>query len=302
MNAGGYNSDFGSDYGVGLAHHITGREATAVAGFHGRSGNGVDIPWLGLRFGELLSEQLAPVLGAAPATWRIDQALAAHGVHPAQAGCPPEEGDMANLPALRALRANLTFKRRSLCLVLGEITASGLSPHQSSTAAAVALMRPTTVLTVRARVLRNLPHTVVAASHIVTVRAPGREWAQMPARVALALIDDMGVSLGDDERIALVRAASPLLAAASSLRVRCEVRLGDAAAAALGCKEAQAKLSAAAYAARAHSVQAELRRVAALPAQRSMRDGDALVRIHRSALAWLSYANGLTAAPKHRRR
>jgi hypothetical protein len=88
-------------------------------------------------------------------------------------------------------------------------------------------------LTVRVRVARFNLNSIQAATSVVTLRAPLREWAQLPARTALAIADALQVSLSEDERINLLREASPLMPSISPFRLMTEERLGTAQAAQL---------------------------------------------------------------------
>jgi hypothetical protein len=83
------------------------------------------------------------------------------------------------------------------------------------------------------RVARYNAAVSEAATPVITLRAPVREWGQLPARTALAVFDALSVPLNEDERPALLREASPLLPAATPARLAAEQRLGQAIAAAV---------------------------------------------------------------------
>jgi hypothetical protein len=62
--AGGYGSDYGSDFGVGRATRISGRQPITVIGLHAKTVGGTPLPWLGLRFGDALACAWMPLWGA----------------------------------------------------------------------------------------------------------------------------------------------------------------------------------------------------------------------------------------------
>jgi hypothetical protein len=103
----------------------------------------------------------------------------------------------------------------SLALV-GDITLNGPLSQAGST------------LSVSVRVARYGPTFSDAVTPIITLRAPARDWAQLPARTTLAVLDALSVQLNEDERIDLLRDASPLMPAASAARLAAEQRLGQA--------------------------------------------------------------------------
>jgi hypothetical protein len=65
------------------------------------------------------------------------------------------------------------------------------------------------------------------------LQASLREWAQLPARTTLAVLDAMKITLDEDERVALLREASPLMPFATPARMATERRLGAAVEAAI---------------------------------------------------------------------
>ncbi len=73
----------------------------------------------------------------------------------------------------------------------------------------------------------------------VTLQAPARDWAQLPARAALAVLDALQIPLVEDERVSLLRDASPLMPAATARHLAVERRLGEAVAAAIDARAAQ---------------------------------------------------------------
>jgi hypothetical protein len=106
----------------------------------------------------------------------------------------------------------------SLALV-GDITLNGPLSQAAST------------LSISVRVARYGATFSDAVTPIITLRAPARDWAQLPARATLAVLDALSVQLNEDERIDLLRDASPLMPAASPARLAAEQRLGQATAA-----------------------------------------------------------------------
>jgi hypothetical protein len=224
-------------------------------------------------------------------------------------GCPAEEADTLGLPALVQLRGENEWRKRSDIVVLGDVMVKGVSSQATPVAQADALMRDGASLTIRVRALRNRPQSLVIASNIVTVTAPAREWAQLPARVALALLDDMRVTISEDERSDFLRDASPLLSSASQVRVRTESRFGTAVALALDAqvfnvraREARSAPEKAAVWRQAltsgETAQRQLRQLIKRPAASTIRDGDIFASMNESARNWLAYAQAASGTAR----
>lgn len=303
--AGGYNTDFGTDFGVGKRIKVAGREPAVAVGFKGKTPTG-SIPWIGLRFADSLSQRLEPVMGRTMPTSSPARFLATRGLRAQDLACPAENANIQKIPALVALRADSQWRKRSDIVLLGEVLVKGVSSNATPVAQADALMRDGATLTVRVRALRNRPGSLVSASNIVVVQAPGREWGQLPARVALALLDDMRVTITEDERSDLLRDASPLLTSASQTRVRTESRFGAAIAEALDSQVLNAKARAATTAAQrldlsrqallsGQTAQRDLRQLINRPAAATIRDGDIFASMNESARGWLAFAVTATA-------
>jgi hypothetical protein len=89
---------------------------------------------------------------------------------------------------------------------------------------------------VRLRALRWQNSALRVACEDVTLSATLGEWPQLPTRSALALLDALRVPLIEDERIEMLRYASPLQPPASSLRLRGEKLAGEMQYQALRCQ------------------------------------------------------------------
>ncbi|HEX8834496.1 MAG TPA: hypothetical protein VF719_09860 [Abditibacteriaceae bacterium] len=300
--AGGYTSDYGSDYGVGAARRESRREPVTVIGFKSRTVGGTPKPWAGLRFAELLSHQLQPVMGKAPSTAAVAQMLASQRVRAQDVACPIDDRKVASAPAIVALRSQAAWKNRFPLLVMGDVMLNGEPTGVNSR------------VTIRLRAVRNVPGFVGPASAIVTVEAAAREWAQLPSRTALALLDEMKIKLTEDERIGFLRDASPLQPAATAERLKAEQQLGDAIAAAIDSQVLQlgpttAKpavaptlVSLRTAAQRGAAAQQLLKPVLRLSPAVTMRDGDAMAQIVRNAQSWKVYVNAVAGTAQRRLR
>ena len=217
-NAGGYAGDNGSDFGVGRAVPKGGREAVVVGGVRGMANDKL-APWLGLRFADLLAHELRAPMRSAADSGGVARFLAARRI-PAWQVRPT-----ANAPLLSAANALHTWPeyRSYPLLVVGEISVRG---KENS---------PDAVLRLRLRVLRWEKLKLRAACNDVLLSAPLGEWTQLPARASLALLDSLRVALIEDERISMLRNASPLQPRASAARLAAEKQLGQMQYEALQC-------------------------------------------------------------------
>jgi hypothetical protein len=201
--------DNGSDFGVGRAEPKGIREPVAVAGIRGVQ-NGQAAPWLGLRFADELANQLrAPMKKSADAN-AVAQFLAARRIAAWQVSPAPTSSTPSAANAMRTWPAYRNFP----LVVVGEITLGKANT-------------PDTRLNLRLRALRWEKSALRAASPDVSLSAPLGEWPQLPARAALALLDALSVSLTEDERIAMLRAASPLQPSATTAQLASEKLLGE---------------------------------------------------------------------------
>lgn len=237
--AGGYNSEFGTDYRVGMARRATAKSPIFVVGMRVRTTNGVPQTWIAPRFTAALSEKLGSVLGASAPQPQIGDALARRGLRFDEigGGALNDAARKAAPPNALALRRALLGLQReysprlasrggqarrdisenvpSLLALAGDITLSG------------SLKKPSTTITVSLHVAQ-LSEASQNAPATITLRAPSRDWAQLPARCVLALSDALPFPLSGEERTALLRSASPLTPAASAARLRYEQRVGAA--------------------------------------------------------------------------
>jgi len=218
-NAGGYAGDFGSDFGVGKAEPTGLREPVAVAGLRSLV-YGKPVPWLGLRFADELAEELRSPMRKSVDASAVAQFLAARRI--ASWRVAPN-ADSATPSAASALRTWRAYRNIPL-IVVGEITVSGKDSA-----------RETRVL-VRLRVLRWEKSTLRAAAGDVSFSATLGEWPQLPARAALALVDALRIPLIEDERIDMLRRASPLQPPATAQQLRWEKLAGEMQYQALRCQ------------------------------------------------------------------
>lgn len=315
--AGGYASDYGSDYGVGRTRRPVIRQPVAVIGLRARTMGGTLQPWAGLRFGDALSRRLEPLMGRAPSSGALARTLAANGMRAQDVGSPWPRTARSAL-AQRAL----TILQPILQPAMRLQPASAVAPDEADAAdvplerSALTLLgdmvlggpitQPGASLSVTVSVLRvwDAPsrpdgigiETVLPA---VTVQAPARDWAQLPARTALAVLDGLQIALTENERVALLRDASPLMPAATARRLTMERRLGEAVAAAIDarCAQMQSRRATSSSARRrllSRAVQQgkralkELRLVAASPVPTGAAERAAMVALARSARDWLA--------------
>jgi len=291
-SAGGYSSDNGSDFGVGLNRNSNGREPIAVLGLGGKSMRGA-VPWIGLRLSELLAQKLAPVMGDAPSTANVAQFLAARGLRAGDFSCPQNAGGAV----FSALKKDAIWKKRVGLAVMGDVTLSGIA-HGKGALQAASFANENATLTIRLRAIRLADSTF---SPVVTIAAPAREWAQIPARTALAILDSLGVSLSEDERTNLVRDASPLSANATSERLRAEQRLGEGIAAALDCRVLSGKSNKENWRAAALRGETALEILRTIGKTRpQIGDKNAAAQIAASAKNWISYAATTTKSARLR--
>lgn len=258
--AGGYSSDFGSDYGVGQRRRAVGRQPIEVVGLRARTRGGTLQPWIGLRFGESLSNRLTPFMGRAVSSGATARRLALSGVRAPDVGCPWPQGnaksgayfslattkasEMSSQRALAVLQASKSregevqligtgvLESRSSLLLFGDVVLDG------------PLGRADSAVSVTIRVVRSdlaQPDRAEIVSPVVRLQAPARDWAQLPSRTALAVLDALQIPLKDAERVQLLRDASPLMPQASPARLALEQRLGTAMSNALDARLMQAK-------------------------------------------------------------
>jgi len=285
-SGGGYSSDFGSDFGVGVGQAGV-REPIAVVGFSGQSPRGA-LPWIGLRFADLMSQRLMPLTGNAPSTPSLTQFMASRGLRAQDIVCPPN----ANTTAISVLKNDVAWRKRARLVLMGDVTLSGIDAAVAAPQAA-SFTGENATLTVRFRVVRTRD---AALSPIITVIAPAREWGQLPARSALALLDAMRIKLSEDERASLLRAASPLTPNVSSARLRAEQQLGEGVAAALDSRVLTGKSNWRAAVTRGDAALKLLR-----PLQQNAPGGDA-GQIAASAKNWMLYAATTTTSARARLR
>lgn len=232
--AGGYGSDYGSDFGVGRATRISGRQPITVIGLHAKTAGGTPLPWLGLRFGDALALRMDAFMGRAMPRTEVTRRLLRGNLRPQEVG----SGSGQALPA-GARRALNILRRPQQQTVNGvELVSTrppGSTPNAPLSFALVgditlsgAFTQPTSTLIIKVRVARYSAAVSEAATPVITLRAPVREWGQLPARTALAVFDALSVPLNEDERTALLREASPLMPAATPARLTAEQRLGQA--------------------------------------------------------------------------
>jgi hypothetical protein len=164
-----------------------------------------------------------------------------------------------------------------------------------------ALTQPESTLTISVRVARYNASVSEAVTPVITLRAQAREWAQLPARTTLAVLDALSVSLNEEERVALLREASPLMPAATPMRLAAERRLGEAITTAIEAQwlQGQSQLAVTVPAKRAllgRSVQQgtlalqRLRNAAALPASTQPGERPVFAEVQREARSWLPAA------------
>lgn len=218
-SGGGYAGDFGSDFGVGKAEPKGVREPVVVAGLRSMV-YGKTEPWLGLRFADELAVQLRTPMRKSVDASGVAQFLAARRVASWQVGA---NADSATPSAANALRTWPAYRNIPL-IVVGKISLNG-----KETA-------PGTVVRIQLRALRWDKSALRAASGDVTLTATMGEWPQLPTRAALALLDALAVPLIEDERIEMLRLASPLQPPASAQRLRTEKLAGEMQYEALRCQ------------------------------------------------------------------
>ncbi|HEX8235286.1 MAG TPA: hypothetical protein VF600_04975 [Abditibacteriaceae bacterium] len=312
--AGGYGSDYGSDFGVGRAGRINGRQPITVIGLHARTVGGTAQPWLGLRFGDALAQRLDAFMGRSLPRTEVTRRLLRGNLRPQEVGGGSSQGlsssarraldilrrrtpqQSVNGVELVSTRAVTPTRNAPLQFALfGDVTLNG------------ALTQPNSTLTVQVRVARYNANISEAATPLITLRAAAREWAQLPARTTLAVLDTLSVPINEDERTALLREASPLMPSATPARLAAEQRLGQAMAAAIEAQWllGQSQLAIAAPEKRAllgRSVQqgtaalAGLRGAAAFPASTQPGERFVFAELRRSAQNWLGAAQATVRA------
>jgi hypothetical protein len=98
---GGYGSDYGSDFGVGRATRISGRQPIAVIGLHAKTVGGTPLPWLGLRFGDALALRMDAFMGRAMPRTEVTRRLLRGNLRPQEVGSG--SGQALSTGARRAL-------------------------------------------------------------------------------------------------------------------------------------------------------------------------------------------------------
>lgn len=321
-SAGGYNSNFGSDYGVGRARRAVGRQPIEIVGLRAKTRGGTLVPWVGLRFGEALSNRLAPLMGRAASPGATARRLASSGVRVQDIGCPfPATSAQSGVWFSFSNQTTASRKaspERALAVLQGarsragdvELIGTGAIGSRDSLVLFGDIVldgpieRSTSSLTISVRVVRSdaaQPGRAELVMPLVKLQAPARDWAQLPSRTALAVLDALQITLKDDERVRLVRDASPLMPQASSARLRLEQKLGSAAAQVIDARSLQAqaaratnvamrrRLTTQAATLRARAI-ADLRSVAKTPIPAAKSERAAFAEITRSARSWLSPA------------
>ena len=253
--AGGYNSEFGTDYRVGMAKRAAEKAPIFVVGMRVRTTNGAPQKWVAPRFAAALSEKLESVLGTSARQPQIGAALAKRGLRFDEIGGADLQSasrvlatqnvttrnettsQSASVKLRRALfdlereRAPRLASRGGMARRSATATTPSLQALAGDIALSGALENPATMITVSLHVARvSTPRNalLVGAPTVITLRAPSRDWAQLPARCVLALSDALPFSLSSPQRNALLRSASPFMPAASTARVRYETRVGAA--------------------------------------------------------------------------
>jgi hypothetical protein len=289
--AGGYTSDYGSDYGVGLSqsgrHLPPGRQPIAVIGLRAITVAGTPQPWIGLRFGDELARRLDAFMGTAPAASSLSRILALRGLRVQDIGILDPQNAGPPQRALALLKGGTARSRFSLAL-FGDVILGGPASN------------PGTPVTIRVHVARLVSGGAEPVTPLVLLQASWREWAQLPARTALAVLDAMKISLDEDERTALLREASPLMPFATPARMATEQRLGQAVAAAIESHvlQEQYRRTAPSNFAQRHFLLArafqqgdlavrELRAIARMPVSARATNGNSTVNIVRTAKEWL---------------
>jgi hypothetical protein len=296
-NAGGYSSDYGSDFGVGAILRTQKREPVAVVSIRGQRSNSTTLPWLGVRFAAMLSEKLTAPMKRTASPTNIMRLLAANGIRSYETRLPPNASSARSNRALAVIRSNATYRAFPL-LVVGDVTLQG------------EMNKPNSKLTIRLRAIRN-DKAASAASDIVTLSAPSSEWAQLPARSALALLDNMQIVLIEDERIEFLREASPLQPPSSNNRIQAESALGTAIAAALDSQslQVQAQRTAAVpqravllrqAATRGNEGQRLLRTVLSRSDAATIQDGTAMTQLVQAARRWRAYVDSVATAARRK--
>jgi hypothetical protein len=307
--AGGYGSDYGSDFGVGRATRISGRQPITVIGLHARTVGGTPQPWLGLRFGDALAHRLNSFVGRAMPRTEVTRLLLGSNLRPQDVGSG--SGQALTTGARRALDIlRRRMQQQSINGVNLVSTPAGTRlpastqnmPLQFALVGDVvlngALTQPESTLTISVRVARYNASVSEAATPVITLRAQAREWAQLPARTTLAVLDALSVPLNEDERTALLREASPLMPAATPARLAAERRLGEAVTAAIEAQwllgqsqlavEAPLKRTLLARSVQQGAVALQgLRSAAALPASTLPGERPVFAELQRSAQSWL---------------
>ena len=335
--AGGYNSEFGTDYRVGMAKRTAEKAPIFVVGMRVRTTNGAPQNWIAPRFAAALSQKLESVLGASAPQPQIGDALAKRGLRFEKIGGGDLQRASRVLTTAQNAAQNVTARnattsqsasvklRRALFDLEREraprlASRSGMT-RRSATAATPslqalagdialsgALENPATMITVSLHVAQvSTPRNalLVEAPTVITLRAPSRDWAQLPARCVLALSDALPFSLSSAQRNALLRSASPLTPAATPARLRYEQRVGAAILQAQSAQWLFANAQSAPAASREKIIQNAA--VAARRAQSSLRvlasapslpqsDRDAGKTIAESARAWLAPLENIARA------